>query len=137
MAVRQIKNGKAAAKTTTKKQPENLINTKKINLIHHYDDMDLDTAVNENGDLIKLNIDLGSIHGICYAQVLLVLVIEVRTIDLPANYEPKLTTEPCFNLNTKFIRNSQVIDQMSFFNFVGSWSETPEYQTKDKPKCPK
>ncbi|CAH8604673.1 unnamed protein product [Schistosoma bovis] len=32
------------------KQPGNLINTMKINLIDHYDDMDLDTAVNENGD---------------------------------------------------------------------------------------
>ncbi|CAH8602763.1 unnamed protein product [Schistosoma bovis] len=37
------------------KQPENLINTEKINLIDHYNDIDLDTAVNENGDLNKLN----------------------------------------------------------------------------------
>ncbi|CAH8599747.1 unnamed protein product [Schistosoma curassoni] len=37
------------------KQPDNLINTEKINLIDHYNDIDLDTAVNENGDLIKLN----------------------------------------------------------------------------------
>ncbi|VDP46702.1 unnamed protein product [Schistosoma margrebowiei] len=32
------------------KQPGNLSNTKKINLIDHYDVMDMDTAVNENGD---------------------------------------------------------------------------------------
>ncbi|CAH8572609.1 unnamed protein product [Schistosoma mattheei] len=37
------------------KQPENLINTQKVNLFDHYNDMDLDRAVNENGDLIKLN----------------------------------------------------------------------------------
>ncbi|CAH8601515.1 unnamed protein product [Schistosoma haematobium] len=35
------------------KQPDNLIVTKKINLIDHYNDMDLDTAVNKNGDLFK------------------------------------------------------------------------------------
>lgn len=51
---------------------------------------------------------------ISHVQVLFVPVNQVRTINLFVNYEPIITTEPNSNLDDKFVRNSQIVHQMSF-----------------------